>query len=29
MFPDKEAIKKKLAAIEKNIKSLYDMIVAS
>jgi len=28
MFPDKEAMKKKLAAMEKNIKSLYDMIIA-
>lgn len=29
MFPDKEALKKKLAAMEKNIKSLYEMIVAN
>lgn len=29
MFPDKEALKKKLAALEKNVKSLYDMMIAS
>jgi len=29
MFPDKEALKKKLGALEKNIKSLYDMMIAS
>lgn len=27
MFPDKEALKKKLTNIEKNVKNLYDMII--
>lgn len=29
MFPEKEATKKKFAAIEKNIKNLYDMMIAA
>lgn len=28
MFPEKEATKKKISSIEKNIKNMYDMLIA-